>query len=68
MASRDAAFDKPLRQHRRSDCRRSDTRRPLRLGEAEAPRPVDLPVEGAASVKAAVITVELHYTLTDPLA
>ena len=36
--------------------------------EAEAPRPVDLPVEGAANLKAAVITVVLHYTLTDPLA
>ncbi len=36
--------------------------------EAEAPRPVDLPVEGAASLKAAVITVILHYTTADPLA
>ncbi len=36
--------------------------------EAEAPRPVDLPVEGAASLKAAVITIILHYTLSDPLA
>jgi hypothetical protein len=36
--------------------------------EAEAPEPVDLPVEGAASLKAAVIAVVLHYTLTDPLA
>ncbi|TYO83553.1 hypothetical protein LY05_03010, partial [Oceanicella actignis] len=36
--------------------------------EAEAPRPVDLPVEGAASLKAAVIPVVLHYTLLDPLA
>ena len=36
--------------------------------EAEAPRPVDLPVEGAASLKAAVITVVLHYSLADPLA
>jgi len=35
--------------------------------EAEAPRPVDLPIEGAASLKAAVIPVVLHYTLTDPL-
>ena len=35
--------------------------------EAEAPRPVDLPIEGAASLKAAVITVILHYTTTDPL-
>ncbi len=36
--------------------------------EAEAPRPVDLPVEGAASLKAAVIPVVLYYTAADPLA
>ena len=36
--------------------------------EAEAPRPVDLPVEGAASLKAAAIPVVLHYTTADPLA
>jgi hypothetical protein len=36
--------------------------------EAEAPRPVDLPVEGAAALKAAVITVVLHYSTADPLA
>ena len=36
--------------------------------EAEAPRPLDLPVEGAATLKAAVIPVILHYTTTDPLA
>jgi hypothetical protein len=35
--------------------------------EAEAPRPVDLAVDGAASLKAAVITVVLHYSLADPL-
>lgn len=35
--------------------------------EAEAPHPVDLPVEGAASLKAAVIPVILHYTTADPL-
>ena len=35
--------------------------------EAEAPQPVDLPVEGAASLKAAVIHVVLHYTTADPL-
>ena len=35
--------------------------------EAEAPRPVDLPIEGAASLKAAVIPVILHYTTADPL-
>jgi len=36
--------------------------------EAEAPQPVDLPVEGAASLKAAVILVVLHYSTADPLA
>ena len=35
--------------------------------EAEAPRPIDLPVEGAATLKAAVIPVALHYTSADPL-
>ncbi len=35
--------------------------------EGEAPRPVDLLVEGAASLKAAVIPVVLHYTTADPL-
>lgn len=35
--------------------------------EAEAPRPVDLPVEGAASLKAAVIPVVLYYSTADPL-
>ena len=35
--------------------------------EAEAPASVDLPVEGAVSLKAAVITVVLHYTTADPL-
>lgn len=35
--------------------------------EAEASRPVDLPVEGASSLKAAVITVVLHSSLADPL-
>ena len=36
--------------------------------EAEAPRPVDLPVEGAASLKASVIPVILHSSKADPLA
>jgi hypothetical protein len=35
--------------------------------EAEAPRPVDLPVEGAAALKAAVIPIVLHYASADPL-
>jgi hypothetical protein len=36
--------------------------------EAEAPRSVDLAVEGAASLKAAVIPIVLHYATADPLA
>jgi hypothetical protein len=36
--------------------------------EPEAPASVDLPVEGAAALKAAVVTVVLHYTTTGPLA
>ena len=36
--------------------------------EPEAPASVDLPIEGAASLKAAIITVVLHYTTTGPLA
>ncbi len=35
--------------------------------EAEAPEPVDLPIEGAAALKAAVITIVLHYATTDPM-
>jgi hypothetical protein len=36
--------------------------------EPEAPASVDQPVEGAAALKAALITVVLHYTTTSPLA
>lgn len=36
--------------------------------EPEAAASVDLPVEGAAALKAAVIIVVLHYTTTGPLA
>ncbi|MDP7151163.1 MAG: acyl-CoA transferase [Paracoccaceae bacterium] len=35
--------------------------------EAQAPEPLDLPVEGGASLKAAVVAVVLHYTTSDPL-
>ncbi|MDB5658093.1 MAG: acyl-CoA transferase [Cypionkella sp.] len=35
--------------------------------EAEAPEPVDLPIEGAAALKAAVIIIVLHYATSDPL-
>ncbi len=36
--------------------------------EPEAPASVDLPIEGTAALKAAVITIVLHYTTTGPLA
>ena len=35
--------------------------------EAEAPRPVDLAIDGAATLKAAVIPIVLHYANPDPL-
>jgi hypothetical protein len=34
--------------------------------EAEAPEPVDLPVEGGASMKAAEVPIILHYATSDP--
>ena len=36
--------------------------------EPEAPASVDLPIEGTAALKAAVISIVLHYTTTGPLA
>ncbi|MDO5757305.1 MAG: acyl-CoA transferase [Rhodobacterales bacterium] len=36
--------------------------------EADAPETVDLAVEGAAAIKAAVLMITLHYTSTDSLA
>jgi hypothetical protein len=36
--------------------------------EPEAPTSVELPIEGAAALKAAVITVVLYYTTPGPLA
>ena len=36
--------------------------------EAEAPEPVDLPVEGSAAIKAAIIPIILHYATSDALA
>lgn len=35
--------------------------------EAEAPQPVDLPVEGAASLKAGIIPIVLYYATSDVL-
>lgn len=36
--------------------------------EPDAPEPADLPVEGAATIRAAVLIVTLHYTTADQLA
>jgi hypothetical protein len=36
--------------------------------EAEAPRPIDLAIDGAATLKAAVIAIVLHYSTSDTLA
>ena len=36
--------------------------------ENDAPEPVDLAVDGAAGIKAAVLILTLHYTSNDPLA
>ena len=36
--------------------------------EAEAPEPVDLPVDGGATIKAAIIPIILHYATSDALA
>jgi hypothetical protein len=35
--------------------------------EPEAPQPSDLPVDGAETIRAAVIAVVLHYSTADPL-
>ncbi len=35
--------------------------------ELEAPKPVDLPIEGAATLKAAVVPVILTYPTADPI-
>lgn len=35
--------------------------------DPEAPEPVDLPVEGGSSLKAAVVPLVLHYATADPL-
>lgn len=35
--------------------------------EAEAPEPSDLPVDGAVPIRAAILTIVLHYTSADPL-
>jgi hypothetical protein len=35
--------------------------------EAEAPQPVDLPVEGGEGLKAAIVPINLTYTTADPL-
>jgi NAD/NADP transhydrogenase alpha subunit len=66
-AGRDAAFDHLITQ---IGAAISANRTLLGLCdwvEAEAPEPIDLPVEGASSLKAAIISVVLHYSTEDPL-
>ena len=66
-AGRDAAFDHLIAQ---IGAALSADRTLLGLCdwvEAEAPEPVDLHIEGAASLKAAIIPVVLHYSTGDPL-
>lgn len=36
--------------------------------EPDAPEPVDLAIDGASQIRAAVLTVTLHYPSSDPLA
>ncbi len=36
--------------------------------EAEAPEPVDLPVDGAVAIKAGIVPIILHYATSDALA
>lgn len=66
-AGRDAAFDHLITQ---IGAAISANRTLLGLCdwvEAEAPESIDLPVEGASSLKAAIIPVVLHYSTEDPL-
>ena len=66
-AARDAAFDTLAASIGADARRRPHARRALRLGRGGSAAPVDLPVEGAAVLKAAVIPVVLHYATADPL-
>ena len=66
-AARDAAFDALL-----AELATAITADRTRGGlcdwiEAEAPQPVDLPVEGAEALKAAIVPIILTYTTADPL-
>lgn len=36
--------------------------------EPDAPEPVDLSIDGAASLKAGIVPITLHYSTADPLA
>ena len=36
--------------------------------EPDAPEPVDLAIDGAASLKAGIVPITLHYSTADPLA
>ena len=64
---RDAAFDSPAAGLGSALAVDRTLRGQCDWAEAEAPRPIDLAVEGAATLKAAVISIVLHYASADPL-
>jgi len=64
---RDAAFDSPAAGLGSALAVDRTLRGQCDWAEAEAPRPIDLAVDGAATLKAAVIPIVLHYASADPL-
>ena len=66
-AARDAAFDALLAELATVVTGDSTLGGLCDWVEAEAPQPVDLPIEGAEALKAAVVPVILTYTTADPL-
>ena len=67
-ADRDAHFDRLIGRIGAAIAADRTLRGRCNWIEAEAPESVDLPVEGAASLKAAVVPIILHYATSDALA
>jgi len=66
-AARDAAFDARLAELASAIAADRTVGGLCDWVEAQAPQPVDLPVEGAEALKAAIVPVVLTYTTADPL-
>jgi len=66
-AARDAAFDALLAELATTITADRTLGGLCEWVEAEAPQPVDLPVEGAEGLKAAIVPIILTYTTVDPL-